>query len=217
MRSASVPAPDGFGDHLDQDTGDPGWRPRVPGERAAPWQDRAAGPVAPARSRHWPRSGRPGVRREYDHQPDAPAASCVAPCVFAAVRDIAGRLLLVRRCDTGDWELPGGHVDPGESASDAAVRETAEESGMTVEVTGLVGIYTDPGHVIADPRAGPVRQPFAVCFHARPLSGSPGGDQVETSEARWFSTGDIPALPIRPAVRLRIGHALTPGRPCHIG
>jgi ADP-ribose pyrophosphatase YjhB (NUDIX family) len=103
------------------------------------------------------------------------------------------------------------------SASDAAVRETAEESGITVEVTGLVGIYTDPGHVIADPRAGLVRQPFAVCFHARPLSGSPGGDQVETSDARWFTIGDIPALPIRPAMRLRIGHALTPGRPCHIG
>ena len=61
-------------------------------------------------------------------------------------------------------ELPGGHVDPGESASAAAVRETAEESGITVEVTGLAGIYTDPGHVIADPRAGLVRQPFAVSW-----------------------------------------------------
>ena len=164
---------------------------------------------------NWPRPRRPGVRREYDHQPDAPAASCVAP--YAAVRDITGRILLVRRCDTGDWELPGGHVDPGESASDAAVRETAEESGITVEITGLAGIYTDPGHVIADPRARLVRQPFAICFHARPLSGSPGGDQVETSDARWFTIGDIPALPIRPAMRLRIDHALTPSRPCHIG
>jgi len=140
----------------------------------------------------------------------------VAPCAFAAVRDITGRLLLVRRCDTGDWELPGGHVDPGESAAEAAVRETAEESGITVQVTGLAGIYADPGHVIAGPRAGLVRQPFAVCFHARPLSGSPGGDQVEAS-GPVVTTGDIPALPIRPAMRLRIGHALTPGRPCHIG
>jgi hypothetical protein len=82
---------------------------------------------------------------------------------------------------------------------------------------GLVGIYTDPGHVIADPRAGLVRQPFAVCFHARPLSGSPGGDQVETSDARWFTIGDIGASRIRPAMRLRIGHALALGRPCHIG
>jgi 8-oxo-dGTP diphosphatase len=217
MRSSSVPDSDGSGDDPDQYTDDPAWRLRVPGAGAAPWQDRAASPVAPARARHWSGPGRPGVRREYDHQPDAPAASCAAPCAFAAVRDITGRMLLVRRCDTGDWELPGGHVDPGESAADAAVRETAEESGITVEVTGLAGIYTDPGHVIADPRAGLVRQPFAVCFYARLLSGSPGGDQVETSDARWFALGDIGALPVRPAMRLRIGHALAPGRPRHIG
>jgi len=217
MRSSSVPDSGGPGGHPDQHPGDPVRRSRASGAGAVPLQDRAAIPIGPARARHWPGPGRPDVRREYDHQPDAPAATCVAPCSFVAVRDITGRLLLVRRCDTGDWELPGGHVDPGESASDAAVRETAEESGITVQVTGLVGIYTDPGHVIASPREGLVRQPFAVCFHARPLSGSPGGDQVETSDARWFTTGDIPALPIRPAMRLRIGHALTPGRPCHIG
>jgi 8-oxo-dGTP pyrophosphatase MutT (NUDIX family) len=141
----------------------------------------------------------------------------VAPCAFAAARDLTGRLLLVRRCDTGDWELPGGHVDPGESASDTAVRETAEESGITVDITGLAGIYTDPGHVITDPRTGRARQPFAVCFHASPLYGSPGGDQVETGEARWFTIGDIPSLPIRPAIRQRIDHALIPGHECHIG
>jgi ADP-ribose pyrophosphatase YjhB (NUDIX family) len=175
MRSSNMPDSEGSGGHPDQHTSDPVRRLRVPGAGAAPGQDRAAIPIGPARSRHWARSGRPGVRREYDHQPDAPAASCVAPCAFAAVRDITGRMLLVRRCDTGDWELPGGHVDPGESASDAAVRETAEESGVTVEVTGLVGIYTDPGHVIADPRAGLVRQPFAVCasMHARCTAAPP--------------------------------------------
>jgi ADP-ribose pyrophosphatase YjhB (NUDIX family) len=140
----------------------------------------------------------------------------VALSAVAAVRDITGRILLVRCYDTGDWELPGGYVDPGESASDAAIRETAEDSGITAEITGLAGTYTDPGHVIADPRAGQVRQPFAVCFHARPLSGSPGGDQVETSDARWFATGDIGALPIRPAMRIRIGRTLTPGRACHV-
>jgi 8-oxo-dGTP pyrophosphatase MutT (NUDIX family) len=165
MTSSRVPDPDGSGQDLYQYTGDPVRRLRVPG--AAPGQDRVASPIAPATGSRWPASGRRGVRREYDHQPDAPVASCVAPSAFAAVRDLAGRLLLVRRCDTGDWELPGGHVDPGESASDAAVRETAEESGRTVEIAGLSGLFTDPGHVIDDPRAGLVCQPFAVCFHAR--------------------------------------------------
>ena len=217
MKSSTAPGSHEFGGQSDRYTGDPAVRLRDPGTGAAPRRERATTQAGPARSKHRPGSGRPGVRREYDHEPDAPAATCVAPCVYAAARDATGRLLLVRRCDTGDWELPGGHVDPGESASDAAVRETAEESGITVDITGLAGIYTDPGHVIADPRTGRVRQPFAVCFHARPLCGSPGGDQVETSEARWFTIGDIPALPIRPAMRRRIDHAVSPGRACHIG
>jgi len=150
MRPSSVPDPEGPGGHRDQHPGDPVRRLRVPGAGAAPWQDRAASPIGEARGRRWPGPGRPGVRREYDHQPGAPAASWVAPCAFAAVRDITGRMLLVRRWDTGDWELPGGHVDSGESAADAAVRETAEESGITVEVTGLAGFLREIGHRDAD-------------------------------------------------------------------
>src|SRR3974390_753464 len=104
-------------------------------------------PAAPAGGRGR-RPGGGGGRGEYAHQPGAPAATCVAPSAFAAVRDIAGRILLVRPCARGEWVLPGGQVGPGGSASDAAIRETAEESGMTVEITGLAGLYTDPGHVI---------------------------------------------------------------------
>lgn len=122
--SSVEPGPDGSGDHLDQYTAGPASRSGDPGAGAAPWRDRAGPPRGP-----WPGSGRAGVRCEYDHQPDAPAATWVAPSAFVAARDITGRILLVRRCDTGDWELPGGHVDPGQSASDAAIRETAEESG----------------------------------------------------------------------------------------
>ena len=61
--------------------------------------------------------------------------------------------------------------------------------------------------------AGEAQLAAAAELHARPLCGSPGGDQVETSDARWFTVGDMPALPIRPAMRLRIGHALTPAAP----
>jgi len=69
------------------------------------------------------------VRQEYYHDPDAPAANSLTPTAFAAVRDDAGRILLVRRADTGNWELPGGRVELGESAVVAAEREVAEESG----------------------------------------------------------------------------------------
>ena len=59
-----------------------------------------------------------------------------------------------------------GRWTSGESIADAAVREVAEETGLTVEMTGSVGIYTDPGHVMAYDD-GEVRQEFSVCFHAR--------------------------------------------------
>src|SRR5687768_4731634 len=97
-------------------------------------------------------------RRVHFHAPDAPPAAVVAPSVFVAVRDREGRLLLVRRRDSRTWELPGGRVDVGESAVMAAVRETAEESGLQVRITGLVGLFTDPAHVIESATDREVRQ-----------------------------------------------------------
>jgi 8-oxo-dGTP diphosphatase len=209
------PGSHGFGNQPDQSAGAARYR-RDPDTAAAAGRDLAAGQTGTASSRQGTESGRREVRREYDHDPDAPAPTYVAPAAFVAVRDPAGALLLVRRRDTGDWELPGGRVEPGESATDAAVRETAEESGVNVEITGVVGIYTDPGYLIAEPRTGAVRQPFAVCFHARARSGTPRGDQDETSDARWVATSHLPALPIHPAIRRRISHALAADHACHI-
>jgi 8-oxo-dGTP diphosphatase len=147
------------------------------------------------------------TRQEYFHDPQAPAASVVTPSVVVAVRWHEGRLLLVRRCDTGAWGLPGGRVDVGESAVDAAVRETAEQAGVQVVVTGLLGIFTDPGHVIRSPD-GEVRQQFAVLFRARAVGGAPRGDLHETSEAAWVTVAELSRLPIPAAVRAWIAEAL---------
>ena len=87
----------------------------------------------------------------YFHDSAAPTAAVVVPSVFVAVRDGQCRLLLVRRRDSGNWELPGGRVDVGESAVDAALRETAEESVLRVCITGLAGLFTDPRHIV-EPR-----------------------------------------------------------------
>jgi ADP-ribose pyrophosphatase YjhB (NUDIX family) len=151
-------------------------------------------------------------RREYYHDEDAPRPNTLRPTAFAAVRDGEGRLLLVRRVDTGNWELPGGRVELGESATTAVQREVTEESGVRITVTQLAGLYTDPRHVMVYPVTGEVRQQFAVCFHAEPLEGQPRPDHDETCEAAWIDRAQLDVLPIHPSMRLRIDDALAEPR-----
>ncbi len=89
------------------------------------------------------------ARRDYFNDQDAPKANSIVPSVTAIVRNDAGDLLLVHKTDNGLWALPGGGVDPGESVSDAVVREVKEETGLDVDVVELSGVYTNPRHVIA--------------------------------------------------------------------
>jgi 8-oxo-dGTP diphosphatase len=156
----------------------------------------------------------PRQRQVHFHDPSAPAATAVVPSAFVVVRGRGERLLLVRRCDSGAWELPGGRVDIGESVVEAAVRETAEEAGVRVVVTGLVGVFTDPGLVV---RAsdGAVRQQFAVLFRAVAVGGVPHGDLHETSEAAWVPIGDLPGLSVEPHERIWIELGLAEDAPPH--
>src|ERR1700735_1365479 len=112
-------------------------------------------------------------RIDFHHDPGAPAANSIVPSVNVAVTTDAGEVLRIRRSDNDNWALPGGAVDIGESLTQAAVRETREESGIHCEVTGLSGIYTDPGHVILYTSNGEVRQEFSVVLIARATSGQP--------------------------------------------
>jgi 8-oxo-dGTP diphosphatase len=87
--------------------------------------------------------------REDTDVPSGPAPHRAAriACVGAVVRDRDGRLLLVQRANEpgrGLWSIPGGRVEPGESAQDAVVREVAEETGLPVVVSGLAGVVERP-------------------------------------------------------------------------
>jgi 8-oxo-dGTP pyrophosphatase MutT (NUDIX family) len=130
--------------------------------------------------------------------------------VYAIVRDARARVLLVRRIDDGNWELPGGRVEVGETASATLIREVAEESGVTIAPGGISGIYSDPAHIVVYPDEGALQQ-FAICFHAHPAgagSHAPRPDQIETTAAGWFEPPDVKALPMHPDVRRRLDDAL---------
>ena len=107
-------------------------------------------------------------------------------------------------------------MDLGESVTDAAVREVAEETGVEVQITGLVGLYTDPGHVMAYDD-GEVRQEFSVCFQARALGGEPHQDDTETKAAQWVEPGEVDNQSIHSSMRRRITDALADRPEPHIG
>jgi hypothetical protein len=88
-------------------------------------------------------------RRDYYHDSDAPTANSLVPGGSVLVTDDRGRVLMQRRSDSGNWSLPGGVMDIGETLQQCVIREAKEETGLDVELIGLLGIYTDPGHVIA--------------------------------------------------------------------
>jgi 8-oxo-dGTP pyrophosphatase MutT (NUDIX family) len=150
------------------------------------------------------------------HDPEAPAATLVVPSVFVAVREEQSRLLLVRRSDSGAWELPGGRVDVGESAVEAAVRETAEEAGLQVRITGVVGLFTDPAHVVRAVSGDEIRQQFVVCFHGWTDWRRPQPDGHEIADAAWFDPADVEALVLEPGASRWIQHALAGASEPHL-
>ncbi|TDQ52990.1 NUDIX hydrolase [Actinorugispora endophytica] len=155
------------------------------------------------------------ARTEYYDDPAAPVPNSTVVAASAAVFDTRGRLLMQRRADSGLWALPGGAMEPTESLPETAVRETREETGIDIEITGLVGTYTDPRHVIAY-TDGEVRRQFNVCFRGRPLGGALAVSG-ESTLVRWIPRGELDALPMHHTQRLRVGHALVPDRLPHLG
>jgi ADP-ribose pyrophosphatase YjhB (NUDIX family) len=105
----------------------------------------------------------------------------------AIVRD--GKVLLVQEKVDGNWCMPGGWADVGESPSDMVTREVLEESGLTVLPRKIIGIFD------ANRASRPVAlyHAYKIVFLCEVLSGEPRGSD-ETLDARYFSFDSIPAL-----------------------
>ncbi|MFE3192452.1 NUDIX hydrolase [Nocardia sp. NPDC059240] len=152
-----------------------------------------------------------GRRIDYHEDPNAPAANSVRPSAGAFVRR-GDEVLLIRRSDNGNWSMPGGGHDPGESLSHTAIRETAEETGISIRLTGIVGIFTDPTHLIHYTSNDEVRQEFSVIYRAEAIDGEPTTSSESTS-VEWVPVDKIPALTMDPSQRMRIDWALSNTEP----
>lgn len=155
------------------------------------------------------------ARREYDGDPNAPTPNSVVVAASAFVQDDCGRVLMVRRSDNGMWSLPGGALEVGETVAETAERETLEETGYQVEVTGIVGVYSNPAHVI-EYDDGEVRQEFNLCFRAR-VRGGDGRSSTETPDVAWVELGELDSLEVQPSIRLRLRHGVPGVDGPHIG
>lgn len=125
-------------------------------------------------------------------------------------------ILLMRRSDNGFWSLPGGFVEIGESVAEAARREVLEETGWTVELGRLVGVYSDPKTQIVDygrkkgaGAGGGDRRIHVVnlCFEARAIAPGEATTPDETLEIGFFDPRALPE-PLVPIQRVRIEDGL---------
>lgn len=144
-------------------------------------------------------------RIDYHDDPDAPPPNSVVPSANVIVTNESDDILLILRSDNGNWALPGGGLDLGESLPQTAVREVKEETGIDCEITGLVGIYTDPKHIILYTSNNEARQEFSVVFTAHATGGEPT-PSTESREVHWVPVADIEALQMDQAMRLRLRH-----------
>lgn len=120
--------------------------------------------------------------------------------VAAAVVDHAGRVLVTRRADNGQWEPPGGVLELDEDVESGLVREVLEETGLNVVPERLTGVYKNM-------RRGIV----ALVFRCRVLDGS-AGTSDEVRDVRWAGPAELAHL-MDEAYAVRLLDALTDGPP----
>src|SRR5215475_10403483 len=105
------------------------------------------------------------------------------PSAAVAILDDESRLLLCLHRDKNIWVAPGGLIEPGEQPADAAVRETWEETGLLVEITGLLGAYGGSDLVIDYPN-GDRAAYIGTIFRGRVVGGNMRPDGEETLDVR---------------------------------
>ena len=124
----------------------------------------------------------------------------------AAIFDEQGRVLLTKRQDNGQWCLPSGGMESGESTAEACEREVFEETGLSIRVNRLVGVYSHPDQLTVYSETDKF-QIVALHFEAEIIGGQLGLSD-ETSDFGYFTMGEIETLDMLGRHKERIADTL---------
>lgn len=124
----------------------------------------------------------------------------------AIIFDDDGRFLLTRRADNGQWCLPDGGLEPGESVEEACAREVLEETSLYVKIKRLIGVYSNRDQLVIYPD-GAKFQIIALHFEAESMSGALGVS-AETTAFGYYSLEEIKDMDIIHSHRERIMDSL---------
>jgi ADP-ribose pyrophosphatase YjhB (NUDIX family) len=127
-------------------------------------------------------------------------------CSAVIFDDARRKALLTRRADNGRWCLPGGGMEPGESAAEACEREVFEETGLEVRVQRIVGVYSDPDQLVVYPDGRKAH--FVVLSFEVEVVGGELGLSDETTETGYFTAEEMQSLPMHDRHAERVADAL---------
>jgi 8-oxo-dGTP pyrophosphatase MutT (NUDIX family) len=116
------------------------------------------------------------------------------PSVRAVIEGAGGRVLLQKRRDFGNWGLPGGGPEPGESISDAIVREVLEETGLTISAFHPIGFASDPASETVTYPNGHQVHSFSLIVHATAWTGELQPADPETVALEFYDPRRLPDM-----------------------
>lgn len=157
----------------------------------AAWRPGALGSRRTGVAAATPRRGRPGPRYRIAIERDWKRARAIRPSASAVIFDRRGRVLLQQRSDGGQWGLPGGGVEIGESVAAAVIREVREETGLRVAVRRMIGVYSHRSLQVVRSPNGKLRHYVNVCFQCV-VRGGRLTTCDETLALGWFSPRRLP-------------------------
>lgn len=140
------------------------------------------------------------VKIEVREKPDYQWTEQVKAGIAGIIIKESSSVLLMKRADNGLWGIPSGHVEPGESVEQAIIREIKEETGLTVKVSKMIGVYSDPSSQTFIYPDGRVSHFITNCFQCEVIGGTLKKSTEEALEVRYFNIHELPdnLLPMHP-------------------